>query len=106
MRKADLEGQSADVIDDVLFRLTIESSLHQRGEGQIESVRQWMKNLQESLGELSTGTASFTAALGYCSPQLMCEVSNFGYISIFIMSEHLLSDHPFVRVSHLEFRPI
>ena len=102
IRKADREGQSADVIADSLFRFTIDSRLHRRGEGRIESVRQLLKNVQEGRGELSTRSTIFTADRGYSSPAFMKEMSSFGYSCILIMPEHLLSVHPFVSLSHLD----
>lgn len=50
IRKADREGQSADVVADALFRFSIESRLHRRGESSTDSVNQLLKNTQDGRG--------------------------------------------------------
>lgn len=43
----------------------------------------------------------FTAHSGYGCPQFLDLQSEFGYSSIFIMPENLISVHPFVSSTHI-----
>lgn len=69
--KADLEGQSADVISDAIFRFSIETHLHRRPEIHSMAVKNVLENFQDGRGEISTWSTILTADRGYGNPTIV-----------------------------------
>lgn len=69
-RKGSLDIQCSNDLTDVLFRLTIESRLHRRGETQFEIAKGLLECLTEAKGEISCRTTVLTADREYVRPFL------------------------------------
>lgn len=92
----------SDVLDDALFRITMDSRLHRRGETQVDCVSNLLDNVQECRGEVSSRATILTADRAYGKASFMDLIGEAGYSSIFVMPEHLVSTNPFIGQSNMD----
>lgn len=101
-RKADREGHSSDVLADALFRITLMSRFHRRGEQQVDTVERLIRSVQECQGEMSCRSAILTADRGYGRERFLRVIQEKGLSLLFVMPDHVLSIHPFNALSRLD----
>lgn len=100
-RKAEKEGQSADLICDALFRITLGVRFRGRSELQTSNVRKLLDLLVKTKREMSLNGLIATADRDYGSMELLQTLSTFGISTVMIMSEHNLRYHHFAGRSYL-----
>lgn len=92
---ADKEGHSADVIFDVLFRVTLGIRFRPRGKSQGYNMDSLIDSFLSGHKELSTRGLIATADRGYGSLSLLKSFLKQDMSSVMIMPNRLLHCHPF-----------
>lgn len=94
------EGQSADVIADGLFRLSIDARLRRRVETQITSMVMLMDSLLDKIGQhFLQGTIIITADRVYGHPSIIETISGKVFSSFFMLPINFCHFIHFYRIT-------